>query len=451
MTKSQDQTASYMMLCLEDFASTIVIVFLFLILIFYFSLIPAKFVRKYKEIDRQVSVMLETNDSEKSWDVKIKRMNGDLYMTDGWPEFVQENGIIELDFLTFRLLMLPQLFAFKVSIYRADGCIKHSGDGDVEILNKNVIKSVNGGVSGIKRGRWRPSKFHAGGEDVEMDENVIKRGRGRPYKIHAGRRSKAPNDVVKDNLPVYLEMSLKWHQKYRVSLPAAFWKVGGMRGRRDVMMEYVATGDCKSVVLDHLLYRTHLARGWPEFLPRMVAMESIIADISLIVSIPSIVAIVSGRNKIWIMSLITAICCVAKLLKNLAPWPIIVVVATATTSIISFSTTTLASIATTYQFQFQELVDGNYQLWKQQVMATIEGFGLENFLLEEHSSDATTSNSDQVTWRRQDQLITSWLISSITDNVLLGLLQTLKKGSLTMRDYLNKVKSCCDILAAAGE
>ncbi|KAH6829338.1 hypothetical protein C2S53_011562 [Perilla frutescens var. hirtella] len=138
--------------------------------------------------------MLETDDSGKCWDAKIKTRNGDLYMTDGWPEFVKENGITEPDFLTFRLLMLPRLFAFKVSIYRADGCIKHSGDGDVEILHENVIKSVNGG-----------------------------------------------------------------------SLPAAFWKVGGMRGRRDVTMEYVATGDCKSVVLDHRSHRTDLARGWPEF------------------------------------------------------------------------------------------------------------------------------------------------------------------------------------------
>ncbi|KAH6814956.1 hypothetical protein C2S51_019776 [Perilla frutescens var. frutescens] len=98
MAKSQDQTASYMMLCLGDFASTI--------------LIPAKFVRKYKEIDRQVSVMLE-NDSGKSWNVKFKRMNGDLYMTDGWPEFVKENGIIEPGFLTFHSLMLPRSFTFK--------------------------------------------------------------------------------------------------------------------------------------------------------------------------------------------------------------------------------------------------------------------------------------------------------------------------------------------------
>lgn len=29
-------------------------------------------------------------------------------------------------------------------------------------------------------------------------------------------------------------------------------------------------------------------------------------------------------------------------------------------------------------------------------------------------------------------------------------LQTLKKGALRMREYINKIKTCCDNLAAAG-
>ncbi|KAK6117460.1 hypothetical protein DH2020_048787 [Rehmannia glutinosa] len=83
---------------------------------------------------------------------------------------------------------------------------------------------------------------------------------------------------------------------------------------------------------------------------------------------------------------------------------------------------------------------------------------------------------------RQDQLLASWLLSSLSENILIttvGLssskeiwesletsfasqsrakimqfrlqLQTLKKGNLPMRDYLNKVKVCCDTLAAAGQ
>ncbi|KAH6767825.1 hypothetical protein C2S52_018808 [Perilla frutescens var. hirtella] len=104
-----------------------------------------------------------------------------------------------------------------------------------------------------------------------------------------------------------------------------------------------------------------------------------------------------------------------------------------------------------------KLDDTNYLLWKQQIVATIEGFGLEKFLFRGDcvhaqfipgtSSDDLVLNND---WKRQDQLITSWLLSSITESMLLGL-QTLKKDSLTMKDYLNKVKNCCDVLAAAGQ
>lgn len=138
-----------------------------------------------------------------------------------------------------------------------------------------------------------------------------------------------------------------------------------------------------------------------------------------------------------------------------------------------------------------KLDDMNFLLWKQQVFATIEGFGLEKFLIgsvpvpEKYvpgTSDEVVINPEYVTWRRQDQLITSWLLSSMTEGILVGVvgltnsmeiwttleanfasqsraklmqlkfqLQTLRKGTTSMKDYLNKVKTCCDILASAGE
>ncbi|KAK6151993.1 hypothetical protein DH2020_014628 [Rehmannia glutinosa] len=93
-----------------------------------------------------------------------------------------------------------------------------------------------------------------------------------------------------------------------------------------------------------------------------------------------------------------------------------------------------------------------------------------------------TINPSFLTWNRQDQLLASWLLSSLSESVLIstvGLstskeiweclqttfssknqakvmqycmyLQTLKKGNLHMSEYLNKIKNCCDLLGSAGE
>ncbi|KAH6776917.1 hypothetical protein C2S51_008229 [Perilla frutescens var. frutescens] len=139
-----------------------------------------------------------------------------------------------------------------------------------------------------------------------------------------------------------------------------------------------------------------------------------------------------------------------------------------------------------------KLDDTNYLLWKQQVMAVIEGFGLEKFLVGEESppkkfipgtsSDDVIENPEYVSWCKQDRLIVSWLLSSTSESVLVGRvgltrareiwetiesnyanqskaklmqlkfqLQTLKKGNMSMKDYLNKVKQCCDVLGTAGD
>ncbi|CAA0830411.1 Unknown protein, partial [Striga hermonthica] len=122
----------------------------------------------------------------------------------------------------------------------------------------------------------------------------------------------------------------------------------------------------------------------------------------------------------------------------------------------------------------------------------IRGYGLEHFITgsqripEEFISDPTTQersiNPAFLLWMRQDQLLASWLLSSVTESVLVttvGLttskeiweclestfasqshakilqyrlqLQTIKKEGSSMKDYLNKIKTCCDLLGSAGE
>ncbi|KAK6141525.1 hypothetical protein DH2020_024735 [Rehmannia glutinosa] len=139
-----------------------------------------------------------------------------------------------------------------------------------------------------------------------------------------------------------------------------------------------------------------------------------------------------------------------------------------------------------------KLNESNHLLWKQQVLAAIRGYGLERFITEpqeipaEFIADISTKvkviNPAYLLWCRQDQLLVSWLLSSLSESVLIstvGLttskeicdclqtgfasqndakilqyrlqLQTIRKENLSMRDYLNKIKNCCDLLGSAGE
>ncbi|XP_057770019.1 uncharacterized protein LOC130989885 isoform X2 [Salvia miltiorrhiza] len=78
MPRSQYQRASFMMFCRGDFSSMLCI--------------PTKFMTKFRQAV-QHSVVLETEYSPTLWDVKIKNLNSDFYMTDGWSEFVTDNQL----------------------------------------------------------------------------------------------------------------------------------------------------------------------------------------------------------------------------------------------------------------------------------------------------------------------------------------------------------------------
>ena len=139
-----------------------------------------------------------------------------------------------------------------------------------------------------------------------------------------------------------------------------------------------------------------------------------------------------------------------------------------------------------------KLSDDNFLMWRQQVLATIRGYGLEPFLDGSVSvpsqfvtADATSTsvqpNPAFLAWHRQDQLLSSWLLASLSESsmvLVVGLttskdiwnalstryasqskakvmqykllLQTFKKNSLPMCDYLGKIKSYCDFLGSAG-
>ena len=136
----------------------------------------------------------------------------------------------------------------------------------------------------------------------------------------------------------------------------------------------------------------------------------------------------------------------------------------------------------------------NYLFWKSQILSTVRAHDLESFLLntklkpDENIVDST--NADQspqinpayVLWRRTDQFVLSWLLSSISEQMLGHVLhcksasevwivlkqtfsaksktralqlrlflQTMKKGNSSVEDYILKMKSLAMSLVAAGQ
>ncbi|KAH0678883.1 hypothetical protein KY284_019968 [Solanum tuberosum] len=101
----------------------------------------------------------------------------------------------------------------------------------------------------------------------------------------------------------------------------------------------------------------------------------------------------------------------------------------------------------------------------------IRGHDLEGYVDGSHKcpvkfmpDSSTNENSHEsivnhvyLAWRKHDQLLLSCLLSTLTERVLARLmkirlqLQTIKKGSLSMIDYLQKMKSIVDNLTAAAQ
>ncbi|KAL5553418.1 hypothetical protein UlMin_040819 [Ulmus minor] len=78
--------------------------------------------------------------------------------------------------------------------------------------------------------------------------------------------------------------------------------------------------------------------------------------------------------------------------------------------------------------------------------------GFENFIeglsVCPEKTDPTTGavNPEFVAWRRQDRLILSWIYSSLTPEIMAQI-----KNSMSMIDFIMKIKGFCDSLASIGE
>lgn len=126
-----------------------------------------------------------------------------------------------------------------------------------------------------------------------------------------------------------------------------------------------------------------------------------------------------------------------------------------------------------------KLNEENHLLWKQQVLAAIRGHNLLHFLestskphhLNPSSTESSYNDAEVVLWEQQDQLLVSWLLSSMSESILTRMvgcetaaqiwtrlnhffatqtrakisqfklmLQGTKKGSSSINEYLLKIK-----------
>ncbi|KAL9419822.1 hypothetical protein AB3S75_037563 [Citrus x aurantiifolia] len=63
----------------------------------------------------------------------------------------------------------------------------------------------------------------------------------------------------------------------------------------------------------------------------------------------------------------------------------------------------------------------NYLIWKMQVLASIQGNGLEGYIdgsITTPYTDQRIPSSEFVIWKRIDQQLLGWLLSSMTESVL---------------------------------
>ncbi|KAM6559183.1 hypothetical protein CsatA_028422 [Cannabis sativa] len=127
----------------------------------------------------------------------------------------------------------------------------------------------------------------------------------------------------------------------------------------------------------------------------------------------------------------------------------------------------------------------NFLAWKSQVIPTVIGHGLDDILLAGVAPQERMVNGQEnpmfLAWKRKDQLLLSWLRSSMSESILGSVahhvtsssawraleqrfasqskarllqiksqLSTVQKGSLSIADYFDKVKILADSLSTAG-
>ncbi|KAF7809814.1 Retrovirus-related Pol polyprotein from transposon TNT 1-94 [Senna tora] len=136
-----------------------------------------------------------------------------------------------------------------------------------------------------------------------------------------------------------------------------------------------------------------------------------------------------------------------------------------------------------------KLTESNFLVWQIQIIATINGYGLEEYLsndsppmyLTEADRQAKKVNKKREHWRKQDQLLASWLVASMTEEMVTRIqrqatsrqiwdrlhvffssqtrakerllrlqLRNTKKGTKSMSEYLLSVKKAVDELNSVG-
>ncbi|XP_047980140.1 B3 domain-containing protein REM6-like isoform X2 [Salvia hispanica] len=99
---------SFFMFCFGDFATKLAV--------------PTTFVEDHGLHRRcQVSLRLITQPAAASWAVKIRKIDSDFYMVDGWSKFVEDNHILEMKLLNFHIVGNSILH---VAIYGHDSCLE---------------------------------------------------------------------------------------------------------------------------------------------------------------------------------------------------------------------------------------------------------------------------------------------------------------------------------------
>ncbi|KAJ9678334.1 hypothetical protein PVL29_020488 [Vitis rotundifolia] len=98
----------------------------------------------------------------------------------------------------------------------------------------------------------------------------------------------------------------------------------------------------------------------------------------------------------------------------------------------------------------------NYVLWRTQMENVIFANGFEDHIeglkiCPPQKTSSRETNPDFILWRRFDRMILSWIYSSLTPEIMGQIFQTTRKGSLTMMEYILKLNSLADNLAAIGE
>ncbi|KAL5836880.1 hypothetical protein ACOSQ3_014049 [Xanthoceras sorbifolium] len=143
-----------------------------------------------------------------------------------------------------------------------------------------------------------------------------------------------------------------------------------------------------------------------------------------------------------------------------------------------------------------KLDDSNFFYWKTQILPIVRAYDLEEFIFssttcpakfvmkidEESAATVQQYNDDYLAWKKIDQLLVGWLMSTLSESVLgrvtqcvtacevwltvtnmfsqssmAGImhlraqLQGMKKGSMKVSDYIVKIKGITDSLMATGQ